>query len=72
MVSMRLRWIVFTIFQQVEQRVASNINQGVDATANKISEWRQDAHNLGQAATDKVYGAANAVRKLTLFLNNFR
>uniref|UniRef100_A0AC35FBH0 Secreted protein n=1 Tax=Panagrolaimus sp. PS1159 TaxID=55785 RepID=A0AC35FBH0_9BILA len=48
---------------QIEQRIASNINHGVDATADKITEWRSDAHNLGQAAQDKLYGAAGAVRK---------
>uniref|UniRef100_A0AC34EYV6 Uncharacterized protein n=1 Tax=Panagrolaimus sp. ES5 TaxID=591445 RepID=A0AC34EYV6_9BILA len=46
---------------QVEQRIASNINHGVDATADKITEWRAGAHNLGQAAQDKLYGAAGAV-----------
>jgi hypothetical protein len=47
---------------QVEQRIATNINHGVDATADKITEFRQDAHNLGQAAQDKAYGAAAAVQ----------
>ena len=47
---------------QVEQRIASNINYGVDATADKITEWRADAHNLGQAAQDKLYGATGAIQ----------